>query len=552
MQLTVKVIEWNDGGDLPQDLIVDSIDIGGVVANTVATATELVSDDTSVEVAVTHAGYYPYTVTIDNVFKSDREIVILMAPIDTNLGSATYQKPHPRFFYFADPCSFNVTVYSASSFTGETTWYLGNALQSALDNASKFTYQAPAIGEYQIKMASKTYRTDPTTKLTTVAWLRQWANSEDVAYVFPDQAIGEGETGNTVISTNTDASDLVTYLASEELTNITVVEFRPTIDLVFSTPTDVLNDVNCYALYEEATVTPTVVLTRPLSDEALHTLTWQVIDPRGIEVVLTQSVFSLALPAASMAITFPLAELGTYTITATVDDIVCGTSFVQTDTLQTCNFAVVETTGTCGEFTLYNRSPSFSMDYDVSLVGGTLPSEYNGTLPTGEALTFTLVDIGIHLIELNWIDADEVEQTMTLVVNNFCVLWDCLAGYINETLCNPENLCDPCPDSLRLNQMVLFNMTYSMKLHKEYTFNNFYTTLDESKLAEFQTINALADKIRIFCEKLNCAGLCATFTHASKQFTFGVGSPSAKTCSTCGSTAGCGCSSSTSPCTTCS
>jgi hypothetical protein len=490
--------------------------------------------------------------TIDNVYDVDKEIVIILAPIVTDINDAEYQRPQARFFTFQDPCSFNIDVYNASSFTGEVTWYFNNALQAQLNNAIKYTYQGVGVGQFQIKIATRTYWDNPATTLQEVAWIRQFANAEVLAYVFAGQAIGVGETGNVVKGVSVASADLATALLLDVETNQTVTEYRPSLDLVFSTPTDEIADAGCYTQYETITIDPTIVLQRTGASAALHTIDWLITDPEGLPVTLATSQFPLNLSAAALQLSVPLDKLGTYIVQATVTDTECGTTFVITENIKTCMFVYVETTGECAEFTLHNKSLQYDIDYKIQLIGGTTVA-FNGTLAantttnTGSALQFSLTDIGIHEIEIRYTDEDDELQVIILVVNNFCVLWDCLAGYINEALCKPENLCDPCPDSLRLNQMVLFNMAYSMKLNKEYTFNNFYSTLDQSKLDEFTSINQLATKIQEFCARLNCEGLCTTITQASKTFSFGLNQGSSgvnKGCA-CGGTSsssGCGCS----------
>ena len=551
MQLTVRVIEQPNVAVAPTDL---TVGIGGIEigassnAGASSTHTATVPDGTSVDISITESGYHPYSITIDNVYKADREIVIILVPEITDINDANYQRPQARFFYFQDPCSFNVDVYSASSFTGEITWYFNNQLITEVSNGVKFTYQGLGVGNFQIKMATLTYWNDPSTTptITEVAWMRQFANASVPAYVFPGQDGATGETGNTVKGEDVDAAFFAQYLQSDLETNTTIVEYRPSLSLTFSTPNDEINDVACYSLYETVTIDPNFVLSRPGADPSLHLIDWVITDPEGLPVSLAQSQFPLNLSPSGLQLSVPLDKLGTYIVQATITDIECGTTFSVEDRIQTCNFVYVETTGTCGEFTLYNKSTLFDIDYRIQLIGGDEASfegtlEANTTTTTGSALQFSVSDIGIHEIEIRWIDENDELQQMILIINNFCILWDCLAGYIIETLCKPENLCDPCPDSLRLNQMVLFNMAYSMKLNKEYEFNNFYSTLDESKLEEFTSINQLATKIKEFCDRLSCEGLCANVTQTSKTFTFGVST--GKACTTCGSSSGCGCSS---------
>ena len=120
-------------------------------------------------------------------------------------------------------------------------------------------------------------------------------------------------------------------------------------------------------------------------------------------------------------------------------------------------------------------------------------------------------------------------------------MWDCLAEYITDIICSPETIDGNCPDTLVLNQMVLLNMAYSMHLNREFEFNNFYSTLDESKLAQFTSINQVVEKIKEFCDRLECNGIDTTTPHSS-NFNFGLGNKHSG-CTNCNKkvNSGCGC-----------
>ena len=52
--------------------------------------------------------------------------------------------------------------------------------------------------------------------------------------------------------------------------------------------------------------------------------------------------------------------------------------------------------------------------------------------------------------------------------------------------------------------MLLINYSYFMKLNKEYSFNNFYNGLSQSKLDELTSMKQLMDKLVLFCERRGC------------------------------------------------
>lgn len=542
MQLTVEVQQWAGTGSEPIALTIDTggINIGGTTNGSAASSvTATVTDGGSVNITITQDGYKSYEMTIDNVYAEDKTIYILLVEDITDASDPEYLMPHAYFYYFRDPCSFDVDVYNASSYTGIISWYLNNECLAEQSDNQKFTQEFTNEGNYQLKQATKTQRWVSTDDCGggywENAWLRQWANGD--AY---SGAGAQGETGNVTIGMLADDSDLYSYLQTDLQTNVTLTEYRPTFSLTVSEPTDEIDDTTCYTQYEDVTVTADVTLTREGADPAQHAVTWSVLAPDGLPVIDGEEQ-SLAL--ATNAVTFQVSELGTYTITAVLTDLECGDTWTRETTIHTCNFVYIETTGTCSEYTIYNMSNQYDINYAIELIGGTGENDISGSIPantTGTDGAFnvvTLVDAGIHSVTVTWYtDPDDPtsEQQQILILNNWCEIWDCLAGYINEVLCKPEELCNPCPDSLILNEMLLFNQTYSMMMNAEYEFNNYYSALDESKLMEFQEMNAVYAKMKELCDRLDCKSPCLSVTQKDTKFGFGM-SPGNK------SKGGCGC-----------
>lgn len=311
---------------------------------------------------------------------------------------------------------------------------------------------------------------------------------------------------------------------------ITVEQFA----FAISNPSNVIEGVSCYTQHEE--VSAAINLTMPNgTDLNNYTVTWTVSDHSGLPILSTEQ--SLALSAYSVV--FNADELGTYTISILITDLTDNDTWERSTTIETCNFIYAETAGVCSEYILYNMSTKYDITYEVELIGGQGANKISGSTPAntsnndGSVAYITLLDAGIHSITATWftdVTDPRTKQQQVLIINNWCEVWDCLAGYINQVLCKPEELCNPCPDSLRLNEMLLFNQTYSMMMNKEYSFNNYYSALDESKLMEFQTMNALFEKIKAFCARLDCKS-----SGAKVATTFGFGISGGK------SSGGCGC-----------
>jgi hypothetical protein len=515
MELTLNIFRWVDAVTPPASLTVDTggISIDGTtnIINDSSLAVT-VADDSEIEISVSQTGYHPYSLTISNVYRTDASVDILMVPIITDISDPEYLMPHAFFFTLTDICSFDVGVYNASSYAGNIEWYLNNELLLQSNNES-LIYAFTSEGDYQFKQAVSTTTYDGNSVVT--AWLRQWASST------------VGETGNTTITQDVSTTDLAAYLLLDLETNVTVSEYRPTFVLTKTPPVEIIDNADCYTQYEDITVTADAELTRSGAVSSEYNVAWTVTSPSGF-IVLEETQ---SLQLAVNSVTFSMDELGTYTVSADLIDVPCNNTFNRTTTAATCDFVFFETTGDCGDFTLYNRSLQYDIDYEIELVGGSGESPISGTLAAtpnsvlGNSEIIELTDIGIHQATISWytdISDPTTYQTKVLVINNWCSLWDCLAGYINEVLCKPEELCSPCPDGLVLNEMLLLNQAYSMLMNNEYTFNNYYSALDESKLAEYATINSVADKIEKLCARLDCKSPCISVTQKSTKFSFGI------------------------------
>jgi hypothetical protein len=446
-----------------------------------------------------------------------------MVPEVTDINDASYLLPHAMFFSFQDPCSFKTVHYNASSYSGEHKWYVNNVCASE-GGQERFVYCAPQPGNYQVKMVAQTFQVvqiDPCTTRRDLAWNRVWAT------------VDGGETGNETILQDLEAEDLETYLNADSRTNVLVAEYRPTFSVQASEPANTQSnrDIYCYSQGEEVTVTPSITLA--MGQITDYVLDYTLTDPNG-QVVQTESFGS---PTSGNQFNFNILQLGTYKVTAVLTDTICNKTYTRELDIETCDFVVVESSE-CGKFQLYNLSTQYDISYVVRFVNGTtltrgtLEKSDEGTT-LGRVFEYDTEELGIHFIDIEYLEDDLDVVTRTYVINNLCELWDCLASYVNGLICNDPERCAPCGDETLLNEMVLINMTYSMLMNKEYSFNNFYSLLDESALTEYQSINTLATKIKELCNKINCGGISTDTTNPTQPFSFGTGNCSGN-CSGCG------------------
>ena len=110
----------------------------------------------------------------------------------------------------------------------------------------------------------------------------------------------------------------------------------------------------------------------------------------------------------------------------------------------------------------------------------------------------------MYFIEISYNNGASEDIKESYVINNYCLLEECLAQYILDILCKDERRCNPCPDEVELNQMLLLSNTYFMKLHSEYAWNNYYTFFTETKLDSFTTLQQVMNKLKEFCSRRAC------------------------------------------------
>lgn len=506
MQLTLNILE-HLGSLTPTPLTINSggIEIGG--GSNSGSATSLVvtvADNTSVTITVTQPGYHTYNMTIDDVFTSDNEIDVVLVPVVTDISDPNYNRPAARFFTFKGMCGFDVAFYSATSYSLSPLWYVNNELYQEGGEKGVIKFYKP--GSYQLKHRVRSYSPDG-----SLMWDRVWADNST------DTEVGNSTAG--IIPTWADILDF------DLDTNLTIVEYRPVISLAASTPVNQLENSCCYTKGEGVTITPTVTLVRDGAIASDHTITYQVIDPEGNEVSLGSATFSL--DALNMDLVFTPEALGTYAISATVNDVTCDESFLKTMSVETCDFVVLDYVD-CNTYTINNKSSATDMTYTITSIDGVV-IEDAGSLIAGDTATVTFSDISLYLVAATFTPRGGVETTLTYVLNNYCGLDDCIATYILDILCGEERRCVPCPDDVELNQMLLLSYTYFMKLNKEYGWNNFYSTLEDSKLAELTNIKQTMDKLNAFCSRRSCNTASFNTAAATGSYTW----PTSAGCSTC-------------------
>lgn len=486
MNLTVHVLQWNGTGVPPIDLVVDT---GGIVINSVPNVSPTVeqaqgvTDFEGADITVNVDGYYGYTMHIDNVYNQDKTIYIMMVPVVTDFLDPNYNRPHPMFFYFQDPCSFTVDAYNASSYGGNIFWYVNNILFADTDTKVKIPFCAP--GQYQIKTRGTTYGNVGPESPYIQLWDSQWAN-------FGGEEGGQGETGNVLIGS---IQPVEAYLELDTITNVTETEYRPTIVLEASSPVDQLDNACCYTKDETVNIVASVTPTREGATLEEYTITFAVTDPDGLTVLESTTA------ADEGFISFVLEKLGAYNVDVVVEDSFCGLSYSRSLDIETCNFIVIEYVD-CNNYTVSNKSSATDVTYNLTSIDGTILAT-NVALNAGQTNNLALGDPSLYFLAVSYERLGE-DVSETYVINNYCVIEECLSSYMLNILCESTTRCNPCPDDVVLNQFTLLFYNYFMELNREYAFNNFYSGLDQSQLERLGNIKQVMDRILEFCSRNGC------------------------------------------------
>lgn len=204
-----------------------------------------------------------------------------------------------------------------------------------------------------------------------------------------------------------------------------------------------------------------------------------------------------------------LTSLGDYSVTFRVTnkvtsvDLSLDSVFEIISNITTCDKIYLEELE-CGKLVLHNLgSPTLTVtlkNYDNTVIS-------TNTVDSDENLTITLPDVSLYIVSIT-----ESLTVRNYIVNNYCIIEDCISSYILELICPTEDRCAPCPDDVVLSQMLLFSYTYFMRLNSEYTYNNMYNSLSSTKLAEIVDTKLVMDKLLEFCKRRGCLDKRKTIT----------------------------------------
>lgn len=481
-----------------------------LVSGSLSSHTIVVNDYDSVKIEIASSGYYPLTLNIDNVYDTNKVIDLTLVDIITDINDPEYNKPYPSFVAFNSPCAMRIDFYNTSSYTGNIEWYINNELLATGD--SSFV-EVCNPQEIQIKQRVVTYRTVQSINYCPITE-RVW-----------DLQLGSILTGNTVPGV---LDDLQIYLDLDTQSNFEIVDFRPVINIELSSPKDQLNSSCCYTRGELLTITPVIEI--KTHTEVDYLVSYQITGPKSIITVVNSST----ILTNDLVREFRLNDLGTYKILIKVENLLCGTFFYKEVQIETCNFFTIEYLE-CSQFQFKNNSSYREVTVTIDdILDNSLLSQQD--LKPGYTLSTSFSGVSLYFVTITYlVDTKEVQEVY--VINNYCLVEDCLTSYLEDLLCAENIRCKECPDPIELNRFLLLLFSYNMKLNAEYGNNNYYSLISESKFSELMTIQSIVDKIKEYCSRIGCLNILTkgfTYNCFSTPTDFSKSSSEISGCKTCG------------------
>jgi hypothetical protein len=315
-------------------------------------------------------------------------------------------------------------------------------------------------------------------------------------------------------------------------------------------PFNYLQDISCKTRNESAVVTIDYTSTGETlpsgsSSASIWTAATTISDGDGV-VLFSKPATTLTTyntPASS----FLLLSVGTYTVITIYNDPINNITITETYSFDVCDFInLVETS--CNFYTYTNLSTTATVQVHCEDTSNVIPASTPVVVPP----------MGSYTIELplakpsgeRYVGMFKIITTYTLsgtpvteikLVSNFCIIEDCISTYILDIICNDIDRCNPCPDEVDLDRMLLLSYSYFMMLNKEFSLNVFYTVLSNTKLAQIQNLNSIMSKLLKFCERKTCLSESVMNSSEWGVFTLTLNCEGAtpissytSTCSTCG------------------
>lgn len=267
----------------------------------------------------------------------------------------------------------------------------------------------------------------------------------------------------------------------------------------------VVDEQTMYPRNEYITFTPTVYKSSALFTN--YTTDYSCVDADGADVPVTVSGNNVSLEVTS---------LGTHILTIIVTDTDDNISYSILYTIEVIDFIEINQTD-CNEFTITNHSTG---DVDIEVldlfntddIGNPIEALPSQTVLAGASVVVEFEDVSMFTANVTYTFGNT--RTENYIINNYCLIEECIASYALDILCAENAQCTECPDGIDLNRMMSLNYSYFMMANAEFGVNNFYDGYSHATLAaQFQDMKNIMDKLYAYCQRRNCTGLTGLTTN---------------------------------------
>lgn len=461
-----------------------TITINGSSSVGVNTATEAITNNTSIVVTVQKAGYNTYSQTI-SVFDYDMTIEMFLVPTITSPIDGDYQRVYPSYHSYYKPCSLSVYVIPTSSSPVYRTLYYINGVEHSSNYGSQstiFNVSNPGNFTIGIREMSDFYPGSENFKLHS-----------DVLYQ---------NTNTTLVDEGLSVTDIATALSGDDAANFTVEEYRPSLSLSKTQEPSCEGDECCnVTLGSEITITPNLNLNLTGFTSCLNsTLTYELQDWEGnvLETTVHNIVNADPIEPLNLQFVFTPAIIGDHKVVATLEN--CCTSCTVEEVISVCDFVKLRFES-CNNYSIQNCSLSTDLYFSLTEIDGTVISGPTNAL-SGTKPTFTTPKDGIYVLKVNKTSDDSLYGNFVVIA--YCGILSCITARIQEILCKDcncnENCKDYCKDRYELNRILPLAALFFNYANKEYTMNRIYSLLDDAKIKELTDVDSVIDKLISYCD----------------------------------------------------
>lgn len=463
-----------------------AISIDGNITQGANTATEALTDNSTIEISVTSPGHYTYTKSIA-VYDYDTTISIKLIEEITDPLDPEYRKPFPHFFYLIEPCSYRIHVYNGQSLPfGRINYYLDNVL--SYEGIADFVLDTCETAIIEIEQEIIVRTVPNCGGASPILW---------------------------------DMNNTTVY----EVAGIETTEYKPSILLE--------REFNCCEVIDsEIAINPSAV---ELNNDGIHNtctytgattaIEYTVTDPEGTETILAtydRDALVAAIGAgdfSTVGFTYTPTALGTYTIQVDISNCCTTTSTIYT--FDVCNSWVVSNTD-CNIITIQNLSQSQTITYtikeltDLSSFTSVTISDVEQTSITVNPGTSVEVDLQVD----NLYTVDIVDNLPSTLDKQYVFILDCNLKKCKKQLLL-DYLCDGGADCDELTRAKLRDKYLEFKTLEEIVYQKWDEWKQQQTIYDTFSINDIMEDVITLSKALSVMS---------------------KICGSCGITNDCSCS----------